>query len=731
MGWSRFWSDRAQNRVKHRKRKYGVEVPGSFKRAMETQQIRPTILGSFRLMTYVVFGSPLEPFRLFWRHLTDQDTPKKRRRINQIANDLRWRVSGGCGIMVEVFERKIFSRDVARVPAFLQKLLHRTMPLVVTLPTNQKDVLAIVEFAIEHQVSLFPRGASSWAFGGAVPTTNGIVVDLSSMREVINVDIENSTATVQAGIRWSDLSLKLEKFDLAPMTQPSSRFSTIGGWAQTGGLGIEGYGYGNFHDSITKVKIATPTGKLLQLNRGDDNFGDYIGAEGQLGIITELTFKLRKKSEYSRDALFYFESRELALKFLDQLVESNHSPSHVVFYDKDALVEQNRLFLEKTGTVKPIFKNLDAVFLHFDNEIFADQFFSAKELIGDLNYSTSVDATYLWAERYFPFKAQRLGPTLLACELLAPRKMLGQFIEGAKKLAKRFGVIPGFEAIVSKTEIGERIVLIASFASDFNRPINYMFRMLLVQLMMKMGVELGAKPYGYGIWNAPFIDHDQAVYFALKKADMDPENILNPSKSFRLKSRFFNIPGLFFRPKVFGLMLRMGNFLSPVIGIGSSLFAPKEHIKWNPPKAEEGAGYNLISQAATRCTHCGGCVANCPAYFITRHELVTGRAKLQLGELLLERGDVSEKSAHSVFQCLRCGLCEEVCQTRLPLRDCYLVIENWIEKEYSKPDDLVSNFVELVDASRESIARKFALKIARWSPTKQEFEIEKINGGGQ
>ncbi len=116
------------------------------------------------------------------------------------------------------------------------------------------------------------------------------------------------------------------------------------------------------------------------------------------------------------------------------------------------------------------------------------------------------------------------------------------------------------------------------------------------------------------------------------------------------------------------------------------------------------------------CIECLACVSVCPAYQLTGEELVTGRAKLRMAESLAARELVAPREALRHFQCLRCGLCEEVCQTRLPLRDCYLVLEGWVARQHGHPAELIRDFLGRVDESQEWTSRAFGLDQPEWSP---------------
>jgi L-lactate utilization protein LutB len=139
--------------------------------------------------------------------------------------------------------------------------------------------------------------------------------------------------------------------------------------------------------------------------------------------------------------------------------------------------------------------------------------------------------------------------------------------------------------------------------------------------------------------------------------------------------------------------------------------------EWAVPSPEESDGSALLTQTAQRCTRCGACVSACPAYLLTGDELVTARAKLQLSDALFRDVAVQPDEAFRPFQCIRCGLCEEVCQTRLPLRDCYDKLEQRVVRHYgSYPAELVQGFVARVDERREWMERTFGLDLADWAP---------------
>ncbi len=184
-------------------------------------------------------------------------------------------------------------------------------------------------------------------------------------------------------------------------------------------------------------------------------------------------------------------------------------------------------------------------------------------------------------------------------------------------------------------------------------------------------------------------------------------------KALRTRTRL-SVSGILF----FGPVFRLGLFavwaLSPLVGPLARMLAPPLAPRWKVPDPTEEGGFQLIAQTHLRCTFCGSCISTCPAYLLTHDELVTGRAKLRLAQALISGEEVSAREAASPFQCLQCGLCEEVCQTRLPLRQTYAVLERWLADRHGYPKQTVDAFVDLAEKHRARFIDAFGLLQPAW-----------------
>jgi len=521
-------------------------------------------------------------------------------------------------------EKEIYSHDIGEVPQILEGLLFNTMPYFIVQPKNIEEIKKVFRFANEKNISVIPRGAASWGFGGVIPTKSGIVVDMSPLRKIIELNKKDKTITVESGARWSDIDITAKKDGLCLMTYPSSKFSTVGGWISTGGYGINSFRYGHISKQIVSMKVVTPIGEVKTITPEDPEFKYFISTEGLFGIIFEVTLKLRETPKESHPHILYFESDETAFKFIENLIKikiaSNEiEPNVIRFLDKTHLIDTNEIMHAK------IFEEKPAVLIELDNHEGEQrflEFISQSQNNNTVKEAPHYVANYLWNERLFGMKIKRLGPTILASEVIIPINKTAGFIKKAKKIGKNFGVEIGVDSYIINQE---NALVMLTFLCD-SRKLKYFVDLPLALIITKAGVSMDAKPYGLGIWNSPFIKNlfteEEIRELKEYKKKIDPANILNRGKFFSVKSKWFNIPSTAFNPMFFNTGIYVMIMLSPLIGkIASFVFGRHEKID----KLE-------IELSTHACAKCGSCIAVCPAYLVTKNEGVTAKGKVALAK---------------------------------------------------------------------------------------------------
>jgi len=221
---------------------------------------------------------------------------------------------------------------------------YRRMPLAVVLPRSTEEVSKVLRYCHQNRVKVVPRGAGTSLSGGALPAEDAIVVGVSKMKRVLEVDYENRTIQVQAGITNLAISeaVSADGFFYAP--DPSSQLAcTLAGNLAMNSGGAHCLKYGVTTNNVLGVQIVMMDGEVIELGgphldaEGYDLMALVIGSEGQFGIVTEATVRILPKAEMARPILLGFETCEAAGQCVAAIIASGIVPVAIEFMDKPAI----------------------------------------------------------------------------------------------------------------------------------------------------------------------------------------------------------------------------------------------------------------------------------------------------------------------------------------------------------------------------------------------------------
>jgi glycolate oxidase len=221
---------------------------------------------------------------------------------------------------------------------------YHCLPLAVVLPESTEEVSAILRFCHDNHIKVVPRGAGTSLCGGALPLEDAIVLCLSRMNKVLEVDTKNRVAHVEAGITNIGITKAAsgEGFFYAP--DPSSQIAcTIGGNIATNSGGAHCLKYGVTVNNLLGVRMVMMDGEIIDIGGthldapGYDFLPLLTGSEGQLGIVTEATVRLLKAPEGSRPILLGFDSTEAAASCVAAIIAGGVIPVAVEFMDRPAI----------------------------------------------------------------------------------------------------------------------------------------------------------------------------------------------------------------------------------------------------------------------------------------------------------------------------------------------------------------------------------------------------------
>lgn len=250
-------------------------------------------------------------------------------------------------VLTEDFEKIVYSRDASIEPPVL--------PDYVVRPRTIEEIQKILTF-INSSSSKFPiyiRSSSTSYWGGGVPAQGGLVLDLSRMKEIIEINEDTQCVTVEPGITFGELHTTLEQKGYRIGESPESAYSAcVGGHVASMGAGLGQYIFGNQGDQVTGLKVVLPTGSLLTTGSGalenvpkftkwmfgPDLSGLFIGSEGILGVIVEVTLKLYTLPHAMAFATFGFENIEEAIETVYQIQKGLLSIQYLSCFEGEGFV---------------------------------------------------------------------------------------------------------------------------------------------------------------------------------------------------------------------------------------------------------------------------------------------------------------------------------------------------------------------------------------------------------
>jgi glycolate oxidase len=449
-------------------------------------------------------------------------------------------------------DRILYSHDLAPLPKEMG-LMFKTVPDVVVKPRSAEDLSKIMKKAQKENIPVTPRGGASWAMGGAVPAFGGILVDMGSMQEILEINKDNLYVIVESGVNWKSLYDKLLAKGLFIGAYPSSApGASVGGWINTGGVGIGSYKYGGIEKQIRQLEVVLPDGSIITTgnrnvvnNSSGYNLTDlFAGSEGTLGIITKITLKLYPAPEEIRPVSFEFSTLEEAADSIKILTRSNITPYHISFLDGahfELLREMGKKAPEVGAMVNIAFSGNTEI---IDIEEKITSVIMPKQ--GGKKMSEKI-AKHEWEERMFEARARKLGPGFLLGEGFCPVSKFSEMATNSKKVLNKLkmkGAVVG-----TVCDINTATFMTYAIPNE-HKLIKSLASMSIVKKLTDEVIKVGGRPGGFGLLFSGNLKkiHGKSV-FAMDniKNAFDPHYIMNPGKLTENVTRFgMPVPALAF-----------------------------------------------------------------------------------------------------------------------------------------------------------------------------------------
>ena len=253
----------------------------------------------------------------------------------QLVADLR-RALGGDAVLEGAAATRAYDCDGLTT--------HRTRPAVVVLAADAEAVRTTVRACAVHGVPFVARGSGTGLSGGATPVSDGVLIVLSRMRKIVELDVANERAVVQPGVINLDVTKAAAPHGLYFAPDPSSQqVCSIGGNVAENSGGAHCLKYGFTTNHVTAVDLVLPSGEAVTLggkaleHPGYDLIGTVVGSEGTLGVVTLVTVRLLRAPEVVRTVLAAFRSIDTAAATVSDVIAAGIVPAAIEFMDALAI----------------------------------------------------------------------------------------------------------------------------------------------------------------------------------------------------------------------------------------------------------------------------------------------------------------------------------------------------------------------------------------------------------
>ncbi|MDF2925407.1 MAG: linked oxidase domain protein [Paenibacillaceae bacterium] len=208
-------------------------------------------------------------------------------------------------------------------------------------PVSTGEVSAILRYAYDNRIPVTPRGAGTNLVGSTVPLKGGIILDLSLMNRILELDKDTFTVTVESGVLLQDLQAHVEQEGLFYPPDPGEKASTVGGNISTNAGGMRAVKYGVTRDYVRGLEVVLADGRVLTV--GSKNVKDasglslkslIIGSEGTLAVITKCMLRLLPKPEASVSVLVPFADLQTGIRSVLSILQANADPTAVEFMER-------------------------------------------------------------------------------------------------------------------------------------------------------------------------------------------------------------------------------------------------------------------------------------------------------------------------------------------------------------------------------------------------------------
>jgi D-lactate dehydrogenase (cytochrome) len=456
--------------------------------------------------------------------------------LNSNDIDILTAIVGEDNLSVRATDLEAHSIDESHVPAH--------PPDVVVWPSTTEQVAAIVRHAGERGIPVVPWSGGSSLEGNPVPVNGGILLAMYRMKEILEVREDDLQVVVQPGIVYDDLNAQLKRLGLFfPPAPGSSDVATIGGMVANNSSGMRAVKYGVTRDYVQRLKIVLSDGRIIEVGSnankttsGYDLVGLFVGSEGTLGIVTEVTLRLVGLPEKVAAVLAVFDSLDDASGAVYESIRYGLDPSAIELLDSATVHVtnlQHGLTLRETPTL--------FVEFHGNEGGVTEQIEYLREICEDnqcIEFQAAVDdeeRETLWTARREArdsIKLSHPGRAMISGDVCVPVSRFREVIAFVHELAQEMGLTIYTFGHAGDGNLHTEAIVTREDEDEFNRGIAAMNEIVKFALSVDGTI---AGEHGVGRAKRDFMaqEHGESLQVMRDiKNLLDPKGIMNPGKIF-------------------------------------------------------------------------------------------------------------------------------------------------------------------------------------------------------
>ena len=420
--------------------------------------------------------------------------------------------------------------------------LYRALPMAVVLPETEAQVQSVLRLCNSLNVPVVARGAGTGLSGGAMPHAQGVLLGLAKFNRIRRIDPKAAIAVVEPGVRNLAVSEAVAPYGLYYAPDPSSQIAcTIGGNVAENSGGVHCLKYGLTVHNVLKVRMVTMDGDIVELGSlapdspGPDLLSVFVGSEGMLGVVTEVTLRLTPKPALASVIMASFDDVDKASDAVAGIIAAGIIPAGLEMMDRQAteMVEPfvkagydtsaaAILLCESDGTVEEVAEEIQRMEAVFNNAGATRLQVSGSE----------AERLRFWAGRKNAFPAAgRVSPDYYCMDGTIPRRHLGRVLRAIQEMEVRFGLRCANVFHAGDGNLHPLILFDSNVSDEVERA--EAFGAAILELSVEVGGTITGE-HGVGIEKinqmcVQFNRDELDIFLSVKRA-FDPACLLNPEK---------------------------------------------------------------------------------------------------------------------------------------------------------------------------------------------------------